>query len=58
MQGVPSSLIHFWIGHEDDDGVTSRYTEVGSEIEARKMHANKAGLGFALPDNFGNLCPR
>jgi integrase len=52
MQGVPSSLIHFWIGHEDDDGVTSRYTEVGSEIEARKMHANKAGLGFALPDNF------
>ncbi len=47
MQGVPDSLVHFWIGHEDST-VTGRYTEVGSEIEARKNQAEKVGLGFEL----------
>lgn len=47
MQGVPDALIHFWVGHEDES-VTDRYTKVGGEIEARKAHAEKAGLGFEL----------
>ena len=49
MQGVPDSLVHFWIGHEDST-VTGRYTEVGTEIEARREAANKAGLGFNLDE--------
>lgn len=49
MQGVPDALIHFWVGHEDST-VTGRYTEVGPEIEARKVQANRAGLGFTLPE--------
>lgn len=46
LQGVPDSLIHFWVGHEDST-VTDRYTKVGTEIEARKTWAEKAGLGFS-----------
>lgn len=49
LQGVPDSLVHFWIGHEDST-VTGRYTEVGPEILKRKQEANRAGLGFELPD--------
>lgn len=49
LQGVPDSLIKFWVGHEDG-GVTGRYTEVGQEIEARKVQAARAGLGFTLPE--------
>lgn len=48
LQGVPDSLVHFWIGHEDST-VTGRYTEVGPEIIKRKQEANRAGLGFELP---------
>ncbi|VVB52805.1 Phage integrase family protein [uncultured archaeon] len=47
MQGIPDSLIHFWVGHEDAS-VTGRYTEVGIEIEKRKKLAEQAGLGFEL----------
>jgi integrase len=49
LQSVPESLIHFWIGHEDES-VTDRYTKVGTEIESRKQWAQKAGLGFNLPE--------
>jgi integrase len=49
LQGVPDALIHFWVGHEDST-VTGRYTEVGPEIEARKLQAARAGLGFTLPE--------
>jgi integrase len=49
LNNVPDSLIHFWIGHEDES-VTDRYTKVGSEIEARKTQADRAGLGFELPE--------
>jgi integrase len=49
LQGVPLSLIHFWVGHEDST-VTGRYTEIGPEIEARKQQAIRAGLGFTLPN--------
>jgi integrase len=49
MQGVPEPLVKFWIGHEDPS-VTGRYTEVGSEIAARKVHAESVGLGFELPE--------
>lgn len=49
LNNVPDSLIHFWIGHEDET-VTDRYTKVGSEVEARKLQAARAGLGFSLPE--------
>jgi hypothetical protein len=40
-------LIKFWNGHAAGD-ITERYTKVGSEIQARKEQAAKAGLGFKL----------
>ncbi len=49
MQGVPEPLVKFWIGHEDES-VTDSYTQVGTEIEKRKEQANRAGLGFVLPE--------
>jgi integrase len=49
MNGVPEPLVKFWIGHEDPS-VTGRYTEVLSEIVARKAQANQVGLGFELPE--------
>lgn len=49
MEGVPEPLVKFWIGHEDPS-VTGRYTQVASEIQARKVHAEKVGLGFELPE--------
>lgn len=47
LQGVPESLIKFWIGHKDST-ITGLYTEVGPEIAARKTQAQRAGLGFEL----------
>jgi integrase len=47
LQSVPEPIIHFWIGHADQT-VTDLYTQVGEKIEARKLHAEKAGLGFSL----------
>ena len=44
---VPGMLIKFWNGHAAGD-ITERYTKVGSEIQARKEQAAKAGLGFKL----------
>jgi integrase len=49
MVGVPDPLVKFWIGHQDPS-VTGRYTQVASEIQARKVHAEAAGLGFELPE--------
>ena len=50
MQGIPDSLVHFWIGHEDST-VTGRYTEIGTEIHERRVRANNVGLGFVIPKN-------
>jgi integrase len=47
MNNVPDTIIKFSAGHASDD-ITERYTKVGSEIEARKNWAEKAGLGFQL----------
>jgi integrase len=48
LNGVPEALVQFWTGHAAGN-ITERYTKVGEEIEARKTHAKKAGLGFELP---------
>lgn len=48
-QSVPEGLKKFWAGHAAKD-VTERYIKSGEEIELRKKHAAKAGLGFNLPE--------
>jgi integrase len=49
LNGVPEALVQFWTGHAAGN-VTERYTKVGEEIEARKIHAKRVGLGFQLPE--------
>lgn len=46
--GVPRGLVQFWLGHSANSTVTDRYVKIGSEIDARKQWAEKAGLGFDL----------
>lgn len=47
-QNTPRELIDFWAGHAGKD-IHDRYVKIGSDIEARKTWADKAGLGFELP---------
>jgi integrase len=49
MNGVPDALVKYWTGHAAGN-VTEQYTQVAGEIESRKHHAAKAGLGFQLPE--------
>jgi len=49
MSGVPQPLIDYWDGHAAST-MSERYTQVAGEIESRKQHAAKAGLGFKLPE--------
>jgi integrase len=49
LASVPEPIVHFWIGHADQT-VTDLYTQVGEKIEARKQHAERAGLGFSLEE--------
>jgi integrase len=49
MSGVPDPLVKYWTGHAAGN-VTEQYTQVAGEIESRKQHAIKAGLGFQLPE--------
>lgn len=50
MSGVPDPLVKFWTGHAAGN-VTEQYTQVAGEIESRKAHAARAGLGFILPES-------
>jgi len=45
--GVPAGLARFWAGHSSKD-VHDTYVKSGQDIEARKLWAQKAGLGFQL----------
>jgi integrase len=47
MNEAPETLTKFWAGHAAKD-VTERYTKVKSQVEARKVWTEKAGLGFTL----------
>jgi len=49
LGGVPDPLMHFWIGHADAT-ISDRYTKVGEEIQTRKAHAERVGIGFSLPE--------
>lgn len=49
LQSVPEGIKKFWAGHSGSADITSRYTKMGPEIQARKEWAAKAGLGFELP---------
>lgn len=46
-ENVPEGLKRFWAGHAGQD-VSERYVKIGSDIQARKFWAEKAGLGFEL----------
>lgn len=46
-QSISAMMIKFWSGHAAGD-ISERYMKVGSEIQARKEQAAKAGLGFKL----------
>ena len=45
--GVPEGLIQFWAGHAGES-ITDRYDKIGTDVEARRSWAEKAGLGFQL----------
>lgn len=49
LNGVPEALVKYWTGHAAGN-ITEHYTQVAGEIESRKQHAAKAGLGFELPN--------
>lgn len=49
LNGVPEALVKYWTGHAAGN-ITEQYTQVAGEIESRKQHAAKAGLGFQLPE--------
>jgi hypothetical protein len=45
----PEDILRFWIGHADVS-VTDRYSKMSKRIQSRKDWAEKAGLGFNLPE--------
>ncbi|MDA4130665.1 MAG: site-specific integrase [Thaumarchaeota archaeon] len=47
-QGVPRGLVMFWTGHAGKD-VHDRYVRLDKDVEARKEWANRAGVGFSIP---------
>jgi integrase len=49
MNGVPEALVKYWTGHAAGN-ITEHYTQVAGEIESRKSHAQRVGLGFQLPE--------
>jgi len=46
---VPDRLIQFWMGHKDRT-MTDRYTKLKRAVSFRKAWAERAGLGFSLPE--------
>jgi integrase len=51
-ENVPHGLKKFWIGHSTSGDISERYSKIGSDIQARKDWAVKAGIGF----NLGGIC--
>jgi integrase len=45
---IPEDIVQFWIGHSSSS-ITSRYSKLARDVEARKKYAQDAGLGFDLP---------
>jgi len=48
-QGTPEDILRFWIGHADKS-ITDRYCKMANRIQTRYEWAEKAGLGFNLPE--------
>jgi integrase len=44
---VPEGLVQFWAGHAGET-ITDRYDKISQDLPARKLWAQKAGLGFRL----------
>lgn len=49
LANVPPELAFFWTGHAQA-GVHGKYMKLGMKIEERREWAEKAGLGFTLPE--------
>jgi integrase len=48
IQNVPGGFVRYWMGHADRD-VDDSYVKVSNDLVARKQWAERAGLGFELP---------
>ncbi len=48
-QGTPEDILRFWIGHADKS-ITDRYCKMSKRVQTRKEWAEKAELGFNLPE--------
>lgn len=51
--GVPEQLIKYWVGHEHKSDMTDLYCRSVEDKELRKSWAQRAGLGFSLPEPEG-----
>lgn len=49
-QSVPRGFVMLWAGHADKT-VTDGYIKVQNDIQGRREHVQRAGLGFQLRDN-------
>ena len=51
--GVPEDILRYWVGHEGK-GITDRYSQLAHNVELRRDWAQRAGLGFELPNLTGH----
>jgi integrase len=50
---TPPGLLQFWMGHAGE-GMSDLYDKIKADVKFRKEVAEKAGLGFELPENFSS----
>jgi integrase len=51
---LPEDIIEYWIGHGGQKSITDRYSKLSQNKGLRKELAEKAGLGFQIPESRGN----
>jgi integrase len=51
---LPEDIIEYWIGHGGQKSITDRYSKLSQNKGLRKELAEKAGLGFSLPNQKEN----
>jgi integrase len=51
--GAPEDLLRFWLGHASQS-VSDRYSRIRCDREFRREQAERAGLGFTLPERSVN----
>jgi len=50
---TPPGLLQFWMGHAGE-GMSDLYDKIKADVKFRKEMAEKAGLGFELPEHFSS----